>query len=1384
MVGSPAGEVVSGPVGPAGGRSRHRSGPRSERRRTRDFRPLLAAALAVSLVAGLVAPLPSRAQEPGSGGGGGGGGGADPMREVPNACQVPDQLTNITGSFGQTMSELTLPGLGGGLSFTRSYNSPDTRTDGPLGPGWSHAYDTRLKPGAAGASQLVRPSGRNTSFAPQADGSFQSPRGTFDVLTKAQDGHTLKEKDGTEWKFDAEGRLQSRTDSNGQATRLTYAGGKLQSVAEPSGREHRLSYDGGGRLSAVADPAGRTTGYSYTSTGRLQSVRQPGGLVWSYSYDADGRVNQVLDPDGHVESRTSYDAKGRINTYEDASANRSQISYDEGPDGQVRTKTTTDATGQKVIDEFNEHGEVVARTAVGPDGLSRTLRFSYDPRGNCASVTDALGRTTSFTYDDRGNVLTRTDPLGQTASGKYDARNNLIERVDTRGGVARYTYDERNNMVRAEQQLEPGGTSMAVTTNTYDARGLMTSVTDSNGHTTALTYDAAGNASSTRDPLGQTTTFVHDTLSRLTSVSDPRGARMTMAYDDAGRVARSTTDEGGLNAIEQFEYDGRGNQTAVRDANGNRRTFEFDSASRLRSAVDPLGRRTGFEYDQRGNQVRQVDPSGQAWISTYDGLDRMVKSTDPLGLSEHFTYDLMDNLLSSKDKAGRLTSFTYDTLNRVKEMTDPAGGKARFGYDPANNVTALTDPLNHTTSFTYNLMGWLRTETDPLGNRWERSYDNVGNLTSRRDAKGQTTGFSYDASDQPTRIAYADGKTVSYSYDPGGNRVAMADSTGTTTATYDGLNRVTKVDQPQVGAVSYGYDRVGNRTSLGLPGGRTTIMGYDIANQLVGVTDGTGRASRYEYDARGLPTKVALPHGIERRNTYDAAGRLLGIEHWRADTKLSGSRYTLDSVANRTAASESFACGNAQINRDVGYQYDSLDRVVGATYSDGSPAEAHAYDAAGNRTSAKYGQHTTAYEYDAANRLVRAAGPQEVVGASATATVCVGGAVVQADASLDALVRGEQAFRYDANGNLLEDGKATYEWDAADQLVRSTRPSILGPLVGPDTSTFTYNGDGVRVASEAGGKTTRYLEDIVADLPVVLRETTTSLLQNRQVDYTWGNELLSQFEENGRGWQALLPDGLGSIRAMVNEPGQVTDSFKYDAFGNDQKPNPQRPTSFGFAGEQVDTDTGLTYLRARYYDPKTGRFTARDDLVQGGPGTQGFNRYAYANNNPVNWTDPSGHLLDTIADVASIGYDTYRLVKDGKKNRKENLAALGADAAGALIPFGTGFGAGVRAASKGDEALKAVKMGKKLPKSKIKSAPKKRGNAPIGNDGKPVELHHRNQNPDGPLDQMTRTDHRGKGNYKKNHADTKSPSKIDRKEFGKQRRKIWSEAWDKGDFKK
>jgi RHS repeat-associated protein len=101
------------------------------------------------------------------------------------------------------------------------------------------------------------------------------------------------------------------------------------------------------------------------------------------------------------------------------------------------------------------------------------------------------------------------------------------------------------------------------------------------------------------------------------------------------------------------------------------------------------------------------------------------------------------------------------------------------------------------------------------------------------------------------------------------------------------------------------------------------------------------------------------------------------------------------------------------------------------------------------------------------------------------------------------------------------------------------------------------------------------------------------------------------------------------VRGVTSGAGSVTATADYDAFGQVRAAT-GAPAGFGFTGEQLDPETGLEYLRARYYDPSAGRFASADTVQPNAPGTQGYNRYAYVANNPSTWTDPSGHLIDSV----------------------------------------------------------------------------------------------------------------------------------------------------------
>jgi RHS repeat-associated protein len=101
-------------------------------------------------------------------------------------------------------------------------------------------------------------------------------------------------------------------------------------------------------------------------------------------------------------------------------------------------------------------------------------------------------------------------------------------------------------------------------------------------------------------------------------------------------------------------------------------------------------------------------------------------------------------------------------------------------------------------------------------------------------------------------------------------------------------------------------------------------------------------------------------------------------------------------------------------------------------------------------------------------------------------------------------------------------------------------------------------------------------------------------------------------------------DGMGNVRQLTNSAGVVTDEYEYDAYGNSFTKTGSTPNSYLYRGEQFDSDLGLYYLRARYYNPASGRFMSRDPEDGKIRILATLHKYLYANGDPVNGIDPTG----------------------------------------------------------------------------------------------------------------------------------------------------------------
>jgi RHS repeat-associated protein len=132
-------------------------------------------------------------------------------------------------------------------------------------------------------------------------------------------------------------------------------------------------------------------------------------------------------------------------------------------------------------------------------------------------------------------------------------------------------------------------------------------------------------------------------------------------------------------------------------------------------------------------------------------------------------------------------------------------------------------------------------------------------------------------------------------------------------------------------------------------------------------------------------------------------------------------------------------------------------------------------------------------------------------------------------------------------------------------------------------------------------------------------ETVNGVVQRQ---YTYGLQLISESQFVNNAWTPSFyeTDGTGSVRQLTNSAGQITDTYDYDAFGNEVNSTGTTPNNYLYRGEQYDADLSLYYLRARYYNPTNGRFLNVDPQA-----SEGQRRYQYAAADPVDGMDPTGN---------------------------------------------------------------------------------------------------------------------------------------------------------------
>ncbi|MGH3133443.1 MAG: RHS repeat-associated core domain-containing protein, partial [Gaiellaceae bacterium] len=775
---------------------------------------------------------------------------------------------------------------------------------------------------------------------------------------------------------------------------------------------------------------------------------------------------------------------------------------------------------------------------------------------------DALNRQTTYSYSDCcGGVANETTRV-----------------TDARGYVTEHVYDVGGQLVRETQAV--GTPSAASWTYTYDPYVLgRTSATDPNNHTRAATYDQRGNVTSTTSALNRTTSMTYDSLNDLTSYKDGKGTTTTYTFDARGNLVSFSTpllqSSPVQNQAVTYTYGDPshpGDLTSVTDPKGNSTTYTYDAAGNVASVTNAVGGKTTYTYDSLGRGLTMVSPRGNvtgadpAQYTTrysYDAAGNRLSVTDPLGHQTSYTYDNDGNLLTVTDANSNATTYTYDAANQLTEITRADGSIIRSSYDAVGNLASQTDGAGKTTSYAYSALGHQVSAADPLNRTTNYSVDAVGNVRSIVDPLSRTTAFTYNADSEVTAVAFSDGTTpsVSYGYDSNGERTSMTDGTGSWSYTYDSLRRLTNVVNGRGATTSFGYDLANNQTSVTYPNGKTITRTFDNAERIQTIRDWLGNTTTFDYTPDSQLATVTFPASTANVDTYtyDNAGQTVGIAMARGSTTLASLAYGRDSVGQLQSETPTGLPGAAQ-----SYGYDQLNRLVNS----GS----FAYDAADNPTTLA---GVSGFTYDAANQLQ--SGP---------------------------------AGAYSYNGLGQRTGFTPTGAPASSHVF--DQAGRLTSVSGAASASYAYDGDGLRASKTVGATTQYFTWDESSKLP--------RLLSDGAVSYIYGPDgtPLEQIDaaDNVRFYHH---DQLGSTRLLTDAAGSAVASFTYDAYGALSGSTGTATTPLGFASQYTDAETGLIYMRARYYDPATAQFLSRDPIEQ-------LTRqpYGYVSGNPLNAIDPSG----------------------------------------------------------------------------------------------------------------------------------------------------------------
>ena len=938
------------------------------------------------------------------------------------------------------------------------------------------------------------------------------------------------------------------------------------------------------------------------------------------------------------------------------------------------------------------------------NALSTTRKYAYDNIGNLISYSIDGELNANITYHEHNTVknapknieVTGNGATLQRRSSKIDDKGNITQisvavndaleavydmEYDTYGNVTKFTRPENNNGERVSVSVK------------YDEKQHLypIEVSDSYGFTSYTEYNELfGLPTKQTDINGAIVEYKYDKKGRLSTITAPKekevGKEYTLKFEYIleGEVYKGithhNTPEGG------FEVH------AYIDSLGREKYTETTSNIYKDGVITPKTIRSAYtKYDAFSRKVEQIKACNLENISLesgvetfslhcFDELDRPVQSTfiDGSEVSMKYKIDTEEQtgkttlMCTSTDAEGRISNTYTDALGRTIATENIVNGepiRVVNTYDALSRVVEVLHPNEHISTYKYDMLGNIIETKTPDAGTVTAEYTPQGQILSRTTATGEVVSYDYDFEKLKSvayslhpndSIVYTYGDTLAENFQKG-RLLSVTYPMGSEEYTYGNMGEVVKtvktividdqIDKVHTYTSEFEYDSWNRIQSMIYPDGEEVDYAYYANGELKAITgekDGITYPYLVEtgYNANGQTAFRKLGNGSEQRYFYDNKDRLQTSTLHIGSERISVNTYNYDKVDNITSIHD-----NGIYFQN--YTYDELNRLISANGYD--------FGAIGETPNS----YSMTMEY---NKMSSPVVFNQSISSEGTTTFKNNTYHYNSDIQSNAPVQiGDMHYTYDAAGNptsILDASGMGRDmiWDAENRLkeIIDTKEGLF--------HSYAYDHTGERILKRYGAAQNGYVngkdigtlydfgESYSAYASAYFVENNnrytkhyyagaTRLVSKLGESYYDNNELVSSGKEEKEQY-FYFQDHLGSSTYITDLNGEIAQYSAYTPYGEMFREY-RNVTPYRFNGKELDTETGLYYYGARYYNPATALWLGVDPLASKYPGVS---PYVYCVGNPVKYVDPDGRDVTISVSSKAIGTTYINLFSSGEVN--------------------------------------------------------------------------------------------------------------------------------------